>query len=75
MNEKLPPYGVIARASTAGILFPLSIVAGYLLGKWVGAGLGLGRIPAFVGAVLGAAAGFWNLYRLLVGLEGRGKGK
>lgn len=75
MNEKPSPYAIVARASAAGILFPLSIVAGYLLGKWVGAGLGLGRIPAFVGAVLGAAAGFWNLYRLLVGLEGRGKGK
>jgi hypothetical protein len=31
--------------------------------------------PAFVGAALGAAAGFWNLYRLLIGLEGRGNGK
>lgn len=68
-------YAVVARASAAGILFPLSIVAGYLLGKWIGGGLGLGMAPAFVGAALGAAAGFWNLYRLLIGLEGRGNGK
>lgn len=66
---------VIARASAAGILFPLSIVAGYLLGKWVGNWLHLGQWPAFVGAGLGVAAGFWNLYQLLIGLEGRGDGK
>lgn len=66
-------YGVFARASAAGILFPLSIVAGYLLGKWVGAALGLGQTPAFVGAALGVAAGFWNLYRLVRGIEGDGE--
>jgi hypothetical protein len=61
-----------ARASAAGILFPLSIVAGYLLGKWVGAALDFGTWPAFVGAALGAAGGFWNLYRLLRGLQSGG---
>ena len=62
----------MARASAAGILFPLSIVAGYLLGKWLGKAIGLGVGPAFVGAALGAAGGFWNLYRLLRGLESGG---
>jgi len=63
----------VARAGAAGILFPLSIVAGYLLGKWVGAALDVGTWPAFVGAALGAAGGFWNLYRLLRGLESGGE--
>jgi Putative F0F1-ATPase subunit Ca2+/Mg2+ transporter len=64
-----PRYGIAARASAAGILFPVSIVAGYLLGKWIGGLLGLS-----VGAALGALAGFWNLYRLLTGLDdGAGK--
>lgn len=65
--------GVIARASAAGILFPTCIVAGYLLGKWLGRALGWGEVPAFAGAALGAVAGFWNLYRLLRGLEDRGR--
>ena len=72
MREKSPRYAVAARASAAGILFPLSIVAGYLLGKWVGAALAIGTWPAFAGGALGAAAGFWNLYRLLRGLESGG---
>jgi len=73
MKERRPRYAVVARASAAGVLFPLSIVAGYLLGKWLGRVLDLGTWPAFVGAALGAAAGFWNLYWLLRGLEdGRG---
>jgi hypothetical protein len=62
---------VLARASAAGILFPVSIVAGYLLGKWIGGLLGLPEWTAFVGAALGVLAGFWNLYRLLTGLEDR----
>jgi hypothetical protein len=64
-----PRYAIVARASAAGILFPLSIVAGYLLGRWIGRALGAGEWPAFLGAALGVAAGFWNLYRLLRGLE------
>jgi hypothetical protein len=67
----VPRYAVVARASAAGILFPLSIVAGYLMGKWLGRALGLGTWPAFLGAALGVAAGFWNLYRLLRGLDER----
>ena len=69
-----PRYAAVARASAAGIVFPLSIVVGYFLGKWIGQALGVGEWPAFVGAALGVAAGFWNLYRLLRGLEDRGDG-
>ena len=61
---------VVARASAAGVIFPLSIVAGYLLGKWFGRALGIGTWPAFAGAALGVVAGFWNLYLILRGLEG-----
>jgi hypothetical protein len=63
----------VARAGAAGVVFPLSIVAGYLSGKWVGTALDLGTWPAFVGAALGAAGGFWNLYRLLRELESGGE--
>jgi hypothetical protein len=49
-------------------------VVGYFLGKWGGRALGLGEWTAFAGAALGVAAGFWNLYRLLRGLEGGGGG-
>ena len=62
-------YAAVARASAAGILFPLSLVAGWFLGKWLGSELGWGLAPAYVGAVLGVVAGFWNLYRILRGLE------
>ena len=68
-------YAIVARASAAGILFPLSLVAGWFLGKWVGRALGLGLAPAYVGAVLGVAAGFWNLYRILRGMESGREGR
>ena len=74
-GEDLTPLGTVARASAAGILFPLSLVAGWFLGKWLGIALGIGLAPAYAGAVLGVAAGFWNLYRILRGMERGGEGR
>ncbi len=68
-------YALLAEASAVGILFPLSLVAGYWAGSWVGALFGLRPAAAFVGAALGVAFAFWNLYRLLRRLEGSPGGK
>ena len=58
-------YGLVAEASTAGLLFLLSPAAGYFAGKWLGGWLGLGLAPAWMGAGLGLAAAFVNLLRLV----------
>lgn len=57
-------YALIAEATTAGLLFLLGPVAGYLLGKWAGGALGLGAVPAWIGAALGLVSAFVNLVRL-----------
>lgn len=57
-------YALIAEATTAGLLFLLGPVAGYFLGKWIGEAVGLGRMPAWVGAALGLVAAFLHLMRL-----------
>jgi positive regulator of sigma E activity len=57
-------YALIAEATTAGLLFLLGPVAGYFLGKWVGEAVGLGQMPAWVGAALGLVAAFLHLMRL-----------
>jgi hypothetical protein len=49
----------------AGLLFLTSPLAGYFLGKWVGEWLGWGPAPAWVGGVLGLAAAFAHLFRLV----------
>ena len=69
-----PRYSAVAEASAAGLFFPLAIVAGYWLGGRLGAWLGLGTLPAFVGAALGVAAGFLNLFRFLRRLEAGPRG-
>ena len=58
-------YRLIAEASTAGLLFVLSPLAGYFLGKWLGETLGLGRILAYAGVLLGLVSAFVNLFRLV----------
>jgi hypothetical protein len=57
-------YALAAEATTAGLLFLLGPAAGYFLGKWIGEALGIGRIPAYVGAALGLVAAFLHLIRL-----------
>ena len=55
---------LIAEAASAGLLFLLGPAAGYFLGKWLGDALGLGRVPAWIGAALGLVSAFVNLIRL-----------
>lgn len=70
MEEKRPPrYALVAEGSAVGIFFPVAIVAGYFVGKWVGRALGAGEAAALVGAGLGVAAAFLNLWRFLRRLE------
>jgi hypothetical protein len=52
-----------AEAVSLGVMFPALLAAGYLIGKWVGRWLGLGESAAIVGAALGAAGGFIELFR------------
>jgi hypothetical protein len=57
-------YALVAEATTAGLLFLLAPGAGYFLGKWLGGLVGLGRVPAWIGAALGLVAAFLHLLRL-----------
>jgi len=58
-------YQLVAEGSTAGLLFLISPLAGYFLGKWMGQAIGIGMIPAYVGGALGLVAAFLNLLRLV----------
>ena len=57
-------YALVAEATSAGLLFLLGPAAGYFGGKWIGSALGLGLVPAYVGAALGLVGAFVHLVRL-----------
>ncbi len=56
--------GLIAEATSAGLLFLLAPAAGYGLGRWIGTALGWGSVPSWVGAAVGLVAAFVHLLRL-----------
>jgi hypothetical protein len=56
--------GAAGEALAAGILLPLCVVGGYLLGRWTGRAFGLTDVLGYGGGALGAVAGFWNLFRI-----------
>jgi len=46
-------------------LFPSAVVAGYLIGHWLGVRAGAPTAGGLLGGVVGAVAGFWQLYLFL----------
>lgn len=64
-----PGYVLAAEGSAVGIFFPVAIVAGYFVGKWIGRAVGLGEAAALAGAGLGVVVAFLNLWRFLRRLE------
>jgi hypothetical protein len=55
---------LLGEAISAGLFFLLGPAAGYFLGKWLGEAVGIGLVPAWIGAALGLVAAFVNLVRL-----------
>jgi predicted MFS family arabinose efflux permease len=52
-----------------GLVFPIAIVLGYFIGRWIGGLVGHRETGAMVGLVWGILAGFWELYKLTKRLE------
>ena len=52
-----------------GMVFPIAIVLGFFLGRWLGGRLGHPKLGMAVGLVWGAATGFWELYKVTVRLN------
>lgn len=59
-----------AQAVTLGIMFPALLVAGYLVGKWIGRWLGLGEWTATLGGAIGVVGAFIELFRWSARQEG-----
>jgi ATP synthase protein I len=58
-----------ALLSSAGIMFPLSIAAGYYIGNWLDKKLSTEPIFLIVFLLFGIAAGFINFFRVLKQIE------
>ncbi|NTV72588.1 MAG: AtpZ/AtpI family protein [Holophaga sp.] len=52
-----------------GMVFPIAIVAGFFLGRWIGGLFGHPRAGMWVGLAWGVATGFWELYKTTVRLD------
>ncbi|MFW6012183.1 MAG: AtpZ/AtpI family protein [bacterium] len=61
----------IGEYAIIGLVFPLAMLVGYLLGRWVGGYFGYERAGAAVGLLLGIVAAFYNLYEVVRRLDAR----
>ena len=47
-----------------GLVFPIAIVLGFFLGRWIGGLVGHPEGGQWIGLIWGVAAGFWELYKV-----------
>lgn len=55
--------------SVIGLVFPVAMIMGFLAGRWIGGFFGQARLGSIVGGLFGIAAGFYNLYEMVVKLN------
>lgn len=55
--------------TSLGMVFPIAIVLGYFLGRWIGGLVGHPKPGQWVGLALGIATGFWELYKVTIRLD------
>ncbi len=60
-----------AEYSVVAFVFPVAVAIGFFGGRWVGSLLGAPQTGAVLGALLGTAAGFYNLWQTLRRAERR----
>jgi len=52
-----------------GMVFPIAIVLGYFLGRWLGGLVGHPQQGQWIGLGFGIATGFWELYKVTMRLD------
>ncbi len=55
--------------TSLGMVFPIAIMLGFFLGRWIGRAWGHPQGGQWVGMALGIATGFWELYKVTKHLE------
>jgi ATP synthase protein I len=67
---RVQPAGLVTVA-TGGFEFAVAILLGVFAGQWLDRRIGTGPWLVILGVVVGAAAGFYNLYRTLTTVRPR----
>jgi hypothetical protein len=51
--------------SAVGLAFPIALLIGYFGGRTIGGWLGNAQLGSLIGALLGIAGGFYNLFKMV----------
>lgn len=68
-NKDRKKYKDFFLLSSAGIMFPLSITAGYYIGKWLDLKFSTKPLFLIIFLLFGIAAGFINFFKVLKQIE------
>ncbi len=71
-NEQKPApsnrreWARLMNLSVIGMVFPVSMVLGYLGGRWIGGFFEATRVGGMIGALVGIVAGFYNMIKTVL---------
>ena len=71
-DDKRSQWDAVYEAASLGLLFPLAIGIGYLLGRWLDGLFGIKPWLTIIFTVFGIAAAFVNLFRAGAGQDSDG---
>ena len=61
----------LMNVSVVGMVFPVSMVLGYLGGRFVGSWFESAQAGGLIGGLLGLMAGFYNVFKIIAKLDPR----
>jgi F0F1-type ATP synthase assembly protein I len=60
---------VWADLMSLGMVFPIAILLGIFIGRWIGGYFGHRQVGLWIGLTWGVATGFWELYKVTKKLD------
>ncbi len=64
-DSKRREWVKLMNLSVIGMVFPVSLVLGYLAGRWVGSLFDAARVGGMIGAAFGLVSGFYNMFKMV----------
>ena len=63
--SKRREWAKLMNLSVIGLVFPVSMVLGYLAGRWVGGFFDAVRLGGAIGGLVGIVSAFYNMFKMV----------
>ncbi len=69
--SKRREWAKLMNLSVIGLVFPVSMVLGYLAGRWVGGFFDAQQLGGLIGGLVGIVSAFYNMFKMVSEIPSR----